>query len=64
MYAYNIINEFGKHVIIMRETRILENNETITNILPGIALWPDELKSFFQVSNTETLKAIKHNFKR
>ena len=31
IYAYNIINEFGKDVIIMRETRILEFKETITN---------------------------------
>ena len=31
IYAYNIINEVGKDAIIMRETRILEFKETITN---------------------------------
>ena len=31
IYAYNIINKVGKDVIIMRETRILEFKETITN---------------------------------
>ena len=31
IYAYNIINEVGKDVIIMRETRILEFKETMTN---------------------------------
>ena len=30
IYAYNIINEVGKDVIIMRETRILEFKETMT----------------------------------
>ena len=29
--AYNIINKIGKDVITMRETRILEFKETITN---------------------------------
>ena len=29
--AYNIINKDGKNAIIMRETRILEFKETITN---------------------------------
>ena len=31
IYAYNIINKVGKDAIIMRETRILEFKETITN---------------------------------
>ena len=31
IYAYNIINKVGKDVVIMRETRILEFKETITN---------------------------------
>ena len=31
IYAYNIINKVGKDAVIMRETRILEFKETITN---------------------------------
>ena len=31
IYAYNIINKDGKDAIIMRETRILEFKEMITN---------------------------------
>ena len=31
VYAYNIINKVGKDAFIMRETRILEFKETITN---------------------------------
>ena len=31
IYAYNIINKLGKDTVIMRETRILEFKETITN---------------------------------
>ena len=31
IYAYNIINIVGKDAITMRETRILELKETITN---------------------------------
>ena len=31
IYAYNIINKIGKDAITMRETRMLEFKETITN---------------------------------
>ena len=31
IYAYNIINKVGKDAVNMRETRILEFKETITN---------------------------------
>ena len=31
IYVYNIINKLGKDTVIMRETRILEFKETITN---------------------------------
>ena len=31
IYAYNIVNKAGKDAVIMRETRILEFKETITN---------------------------------
>ena len=42
IYAYNIINKVGKDAIIMRETRILEFKETITNTF---------LKTFSAFSN-------------
>ena len=61
IYAYNIINKVGKDAVIMRETRILEFKETITNtFLKTVSAFSnyDGGEVFFGIDDNGNIKGL------